>query len=682
MEKSNPIISLVDADLDGIGNKARRLASLMQHDPALFSVPAGLVLLPDFDTTKHASDLTAALEPLGKGLFAVRSCGLDEDGANESMAGKFHTELFVPTSEMIGAIDKVRQSYGTSLDTSAVLIQQMVEPDFAGVLFTRSPENHGLASCEYSEGTADAVVSGLIEPTRVDYGRWTGNIYPPQKELKEMLSLLFLVGLVIEIRMGQPQDIEWAYIKKHNTLYILQSRDITSQLYDTHIALEQEKWANIASSCKIGKKGLTVFKNAAVREVVVSPTRLTRSFVERIYAPTGSLGKSLDLLGLPYPTVTVPYVSSIFGKLYENAEVEKQLFGFRPKLLWANRKIKKKLDKNPTSYLDWLTNSIENFPDYPVDLQKDVNSVQDCAKGVIEGVRVFLEDVYPIAYAATLLAQFAGEDNDEASLTSQMMRDLSRLHHTGNMPEFVGKWGLRSANDYELSEPRFCESPEAAMLYAEKFSDFPWEEVKCGSGFIHLKELAKDRAIQWLYSLRLHILKLESILQLEAGLIYSLDLDIFNALAEKRLQPEDISALCVENQLAEEKWSTISLGDELSIQTIELLQKSGEKQTGLHGKMVSTRIGFKGKARHVKTIHSEDIEENVILIAEHLTPELVGLFPGTAGCLVDMGGALSHAAIVARELDYPILVLAGCSSTICDGDFVEVGAEGAITITR
>jgi hypothetical protein len=104
----------------------------------------------------------------------------------------------------------------------------------------------------------------------------------------------------------------------------------------------------MAAGCKMGQKGLTVFKNAAVREVVVAPTRLTRSFVERIYAPTGSLGKSFDLLGLPYPPLTLPYVSSIFGRLYENAEVEKKLFGFRPNLLWANRKIKRKLEKNQT----------------------------------------------------------------------------------------------------------------------------------------------------------------------------------------------------------------------------------------------------------------------------------------------------------------------------------------------
>jgi hypothetical protein len=211
---------------------------------------------------------------------------------------------------------------------------------------------------------------------------------------------------------------------------------------------------------------------------------------------------------------------------------------------------------------------------------------------VLEGVGVFLEDVYPIAYAATLLAKFADEKTAEASLTSQMMRDLSKLHHTGDIQDFIGRWGLRSANDYELSEPRFCESPETALVYANKFSDFPWGEVECGSGFTHFKELAKDRAIQWLYPLRLHILRLEKNLKLEAGLIYSLDIDIIEDLAEGRLQPEDVPALCEENRLADAKWSTVSLGDNLSLESIELLQKAGVKETGLHGKMVSTRVGF------------------------------------------------------------------------------------------
>jgi len=135
----------------------------------------------------------------------------------------------------------------------------------------------------------------------------------------------------------------------------------------------------------------------------------------------------------------------------------------------------------------------------------------------------------------------------------------------------------------------------------------------------------------------------------------------------------------------ETQWSSICLGDEITLETLERLKQEGEEKQGLHGKMVSARVSFKGIARHVskiKTGKGNASENNEVIIAQHLEPELVGLFPNSAGCLVDMGGALSHAAIVARELDYPVLVLSGCSSTIQDGDQIEVSADGAITITR
>lgn len=114
-------------------------------------------------------------------------------------------------------------------------------------------------------------------------------------------------------------------------------------------------------------------------------------------------------------------------------------------------------------------------------------------------MQIFIEKVYPLAYAATILAQLANESDTETSLTSQMMQDLSRLHHTGDIGVFLSKWGLRSANDYELAEPRFCEAPEKAIDYARNFSSFTWGEVNAGNGFSHLKEFAKDRAIQWLF---------------------------------------------------------------------------------------------------------------------------------------------------------------------------------------
>ena len=133
----------------------------------------------------------------------------------------------------------------------------------------------------------------------------------------------------------------------------------------------------------------------------------------------------------------------------------------------------------------------------------------------------------------------------------------------------------------------------------------------------------------------------------------------------------------------ERHWQSISIGDEVSLQSIELLKNTKvEEGAGLRGKMVSSRRGFSGPARLLDSSQDSQVANNEIIITQYLTPELVGLFPKSAGCLADVGGALSHAAIVGRELDYPILVLAGCSSTIKDGDWLEVSAEGIITVSR
>ncbi len=676
------ILLFSDADQEGIGNKARHLSRLMRCESALFSVPNGLVLLPEFSTEKHLETLLKMLPQIGVGPFAVRSCGLNEDGINESMAGKFHTELHVSPSQMLDAIVLVRSSFGDTLDTSAVLVQQMINPDFAGVMFTRSPENHGLASCEFVAGLADAVVSGTVEPERVDYGRWTGLLYPEQADLEEMLSLLFLVGMTIEDKMGSPQDIEWAYDKRKGQLYILQSRGITSQLYEASVAIEQEKIANCALRTKRAKKGLSVFENSAVREVVSAPTRLTRGLIEYLYAPSGSLGLALKLLNLPCPKVDQSYVLSIFGRLYANLEVEQRLFGFHPMRLWMNYRLKRKIINHPEPLLKWLEDKIHTFPSYPVEMDAlDKNPIHQ-ARGVMAGVKVFIEEVYPVAYAATFLAQIANEDDQQGSLTSQLISDLSRLHHTGDNTTFQKKWGLRSANDYELSEPRFCESADRAKAYASSYSSFSWNEIKIGTGFTSLKESAKDKAVRWLYPLRQNLLQLEAALGLEEKLIFHLDWSDIQALANGETTANDIVDICHLHGREVEQFKDIQLGDSIALKEIEQLERIEEGEQGLRGKMVSVRKRFQGRVRHVDTLIGKPLAQGDILLTQYLEPELVGLFNESVGCISDMGGALSHAAIVAREMNYPIVVLPNSSQVIQDGDTVEIDDNGRINLSR
>ncbi len=673
------IIRLVDADRDGIGNKARNLARMMKRKPLLFSIPNGLVLLPSFSVKNDMMKVRELLPTLGKGPFAVRSCGLEEDGAFTSMAGKFETQLHVAKDNIVNAIVKVRASFGQDAGTAAVLIQQMIAPDFAGVLFTRSPENYSLASCEYTSGTADAVVSGHVEPERVDYGRWSGNLTLKQEGHRQMLSLLFLVGMIIEDMMGSPQDIEWAYERKSRKLYILQSRNITSFLYNKDIGREQERLAGIALRTKASGTGKVFFEDSVVREVVSSPTPLTRSLLERLYDISGSLGRAFVLLGLPHPKDSGNYVISAFGQLYENCDVRSKLFGLQPKRLWANHNLRRKIKKYPNKQKQWLQQLIETEPELPVIPRKN-NTPREMAQWITESFRVFVEDVYPIAYTATLVSQLANEDSHSGALTGQMMRDLSRLHHTGDVDLFVEKWGERSSNDYELSEPRFCEDYGNTIQYAEKFKEFSWEQVEYDDSFTQLKEIAKDRAIRWLYPIRRALLTLEHELALNQGLIFYLRLQDIEKFATGSLSVKEFPDLCINRKKEEEHLGTISLGSKITLEAIEQLRTNDSASTGLRGKMVAHRSSFSGIARRISPQEAGNVQQGDIIIAKYLEPELVGCFQKSAGCLAEKGGALSHAAIVGRELSYPILILPGCSSTIQDGDLIEVSEEGTITV--
>ena len=75
---------------------------------------------------------------------------------------------------------------------SSVLLQQMVQAEYAGVLFTRDPAANGLMLVELVQGTADELVSGAARPCSYRFGRVTktpfGDAEPPI-DLKPLLAL-------------------------------------------------------------------------------------------------------------------------------------------------------------------------------------------------------------------------------------------------------------------------------------------------------------------------------------------------------------------------------------------------------------------------------------------------------------------------------------------------------------
>jgi phosphoenolpyruvate synthase/pyruvate phosphate dikinase len=188
---------------------------------------------------------------------AVRSSATGEDSGSASFAGLQDTYLWVTGADAVAehvrrcwaslySVESVtyRRHQGVPEDGLAmgVVVQVMVDPRCAGVLFTRSPVtgDTSVTVVEASWGLGSAVVSGVVTPDTYVVSRVTGEIVkrdvatklchhqrnpsapgvclrdvpPPLRDVpcledREILALADL-GRRVSDHYGTPQDIEWA----------------------------------------------------------------------------------------------------------------------------------------------------------------------------------------------------------------------------------------------------------------------------------------------------------------------------------------------------------------------------------------------------------------------------------------------------------------------------------------
>ncbi|KYF56518.1 hypothetical protein BE08_13620 [Sorangium cellulosum] len=91
----------------------------------------------------------------------------------------------------------------------------------------------------------------------------------------------------------------------------------------------------------------------------------------------------------------------------------------------------------------------------------------------------------------------------------------------------------------------------------------------------------------------------------------------------------------------------------------------------------------RGRARVVRDEREFDrLKAGEILVCRYTNPAWTPLFTLAAGVVTDTGGAVSHAAIVAREVGIPaVLGAAGATQRIRDGQEILVdGAEGRVVL--
>jgi len=253
------------------GGKGASLATMTAED---LPVPPGFVIastafeaVVDTDALRElmrGGDLDAARamvgaaeppkEPIGRhyaeltGLVAVRSSACAEDSEAASYAGQQETYLNTDgLADVLANVVRCWLSFFTeravfyrgekgSLDdvAMAVVVQQMVDSQRSGVLFTVDPV-HGRRDrmvVEAARGLGEAVVSGEVTPDNYTLGRdgvvKKSRVVGAERVLSDAdCAALAGLGRRLADLHGGPQDIEWAF-DADGRLFLLQSRPITT----------------------------------------------------------------------------------------------------------------------------------------------------------------------------------------------------------------------------------------------------------------------------------------------------------------------------------------------------------------------------------------------------------------------------------------------------------------------
>jgi rifampicin phosphotransferase len=261
-----------------IGDAIVELASVVRaEDPGAFEEAAARIhaLFAGGKVVEEMADeIRAAYAKMsedGETAVAVRSSATAEDLSGASFAGQQETYLNVRGAEaLLEAVKncwaslwtaralayRARQGIDPATVSLAVVVQEMVEAEAAGVLFTANPANgrRNEAAISAAWGLGESVVSGSVTPDSIVVEKESGRVISRETFEKEVMTVYAVSGVEdrsvpearrrqpvlddeaaaklarygarIEDLYGVPQDIEWAL--SDGELFILQARPITA----------------------------------------------------------------------------------------------------------------------------------------------------------------------------------------------------------------------------------------------------------------------------------------------------------------------------------------------------------------------------------------------------------------------------------------------------------------------
>lgn len=608
---NNGVYKLKDVDITSkhIGGKARNLAILTQKG---FPVPDGFVV--STKAFKNNELIRESIEEIERlidkdCLYAVRSSAMVEDAINESWAGQFESYLNVKPKEII---DKIYECHNSKKDRAisyangedvfdiAVVVQKMVNAEYAGVAFSKNPVNgKNEIITEYVKGLGEDLVSGKKDPVQIIINDDLKNTNIPF-EIKKLKD--YILKIVSEYN-DVPQDIEYAV--SDGKIYILQSRPITTDI------------SNDKKTIELGSpEDLFYWGPSKAESIYMS------DFFEGMEKFFDMLNKNDDM---PKPPITLC--------LFSNHQ-----------MVWLNR----------TDVFSNFVKEMFLYYEKNVDVDEDIKQWKE-----LKNKKDLVEVFYQTEMAEFALYGAEGEIFERLSrFEDKVKRDILTVFATPEDETFLNRLDreLVEANDYKkmaILYPWICDG-YGGVKSLKDAEDYFRERVKVLNGEIPDKINYAKKRKELLSKYDLSEEELKS-LELLKKLVKYMDDRKEWMMSSRKYIKKSFSKINYGWYFdgKDSKYLTKDETDKLFDRYV-LFQSA----TGVLKGMVASSGNYHFISGEVVVItdSSTQIDEGKIIVCPMTSPSYVPLMRKAKAIVTDHGGAMSHAAIVAREFGLPAIV--------------------------
>jgi phosphohistidine swiveling domain-containing protein len=656
----------------GIGKKTKNLKTLQDLE---LNVPKFIAIASEKITQTQDGFQALSQEIAQKfpaNSYAVRSSALIEDAKNESFAGQFRTELNISSQNLAQALSEViaqaREYLHGDLSKFSLLIQEFIEPDYAGIIFTRNPLGGREMVIEYHAGRGEEVVSGKVKPERLEC-YWNSKIF--NATLPGLYKALEQAKK-IEQHFQFPQDIEWCV--KDDKWYWLQSRPITTiskvqyrqSLYLDEIVPKDQKF---------------LYQKTEISEIAPRPTPLTLSLLQKIYSDQGPVSKVYKSYGTVYEARD--FLKILGNELFVDREEELKT------LLPAYSYVSSVANDPQIARIRGLGRTLKNVWNIAkINGQKSIDRIFENLKHALEKEEneSSLSD-----YLQTLLIdyQIIFEIN---LLAGKAVEKITRLikNEPITIPALLSS-SIISLNKYQLKINRNWQGNSLEIADESKFVN----HIEDGNVSGELKKwwenlsTMKKQILQTVLSEALTYNRFREYGRwLIVKKIQGLHSIVFNKAKELQYKDEKNSYFatldeimsgsvseqqCCERKKKYDEYADFNLPPKISSSPMQnVSDKSQGVSPGIaRGILVTREMIDRGEHK----------SQPKILYTPVLSPDLTRYFDTIDGVISESGGMLSHLAIIARERKMPVVVITKEFFKAKNGDEVCIdGERGTVDI--